>query len=60
MARAKAEKVMAALESGEPGAADEMMGKAEPKGTAGIIPLGWFKSKLTEKKEKKASSNVVK
>lgn len=60
MARAKAQKVMAALQSGEPGAADELMGKSEPKGTSGIIPLGFFKNKFSEKKEKKASKNVVK
>ena len=61
MARAKAKKVMEALDSGEPGAADDMMGKREPKGTTGMLPLDYFKTKFSGKKdkEKKANSNVV-
>lgn len=58
-ARAKAKKVMQALESGEPGAADEMMGKREPKGNTGIIPLDWLKTKFGRKKEKKTGGVVV-
>ena len=58
-ARAKAKKVMEALESGEPGAADKMMGKREPKGNIGIIPLDWLKTKFSGKKGKKTGDVVI-
>lgn len=53
-ARAKAKKVMEALNSGEPGAADEMLGKGEPKGNL----FGSFKSKFGGKKDKKAEKKT--
>ncbi|KAK5129268.1 hypothetical protein LTR08_003647 [Meristemomyces frigidus] len=46
-ARQKSAAVMAALRSGEPGAADAAMGKQVQKGTQGILPLGWLKSKFS-------------
>ena len=50
MARMKAQKVMKALQDGEPGEADEVMGKKEPKGTSGLVPLDWLKTKFGGKK----------
>lgn len=58
-AREKAKKVLLALQEGEPGDADEMMGKREPKGNVGIMPLDWLKTKFGGKKEKKESSSAV-
>ena len=65
-AREKALHIMNALKEGKPGEADEMMGKREAKGTAGIIPLDWMKSKFGGKKkddkktnEKKAKDEVI-
>ena len=56
-ARMKAIKVMNALDT--PGEADKLMGKREPKGTHGIIPMDWLKSKFSGKKEKKEGDKVV-
>ena len=60
-AREKAKEIMLALEDGKPGDADKLMGKREPKGNAGIIPLDWMKSKFSgkAKKDKKADDGVV-
>ena len=58
MARMKAMKVIKALDT--PGEADKLMGKREPKGTDGIIPIEWLKTKFTGgKKEKKQKSEKV-
>lgn len=54
-ARAKAKKIMEALNSDDPKAADEMMGKGEPKGNA----FGSLKKMFGGKKEKKVGSDGV-
>ena len=56
-ARAKSAQVMAALKSGEPGAADKLMGDNEGKSAAaGLTPLGgpkgWFQ-KIKQKRDGK-------
>lgn len=61
-ARHKAAEVMAALKKGEPGDADKLMGKAEPK--TRVVPLGWLGKKFggkeqKEKKGKKTESDGV-
>lgn len=60
-AREKAKEIMLALEDGKPGAADQMMGKREPKAGNGIIPLDWIASKFSkkEKTEKKKKNDGV-
>lgn len=55
-AREKAKQVMLSLEDGKPGEADNMMGKREAKGSYGIIPLDWVKSKFSGSKDKKKES----
>lgn len=50
-AREKTLEIMNALKDGKPGEADAMMGKREAKGTAGIVPLDWVKSKFGGKKK---------
>ncbi|EME84291.1 uncharacterized protein MYCFIDRAFT_173310 [Pseudocercospora fijiensis CIRAD86] len=51
-ARLRSAEVMAALKSGEPGAADRMMGGQKESGSKGIVPLQWVKSKFGGKKKK--------
>jgi hypothetical protein len=59
-ARQKTASVMAALRSGDAGAADKAMGDSEPKVSQGIVPLRWFKSKMGKsKKEKKGKEEDV-
>ncbi|KAK3049996.1 hypothetical protein LTR09_008651 [Extremus antarcticus] len=56
-ARERAAEIIEASKNGKPGEADAMMGKREPQGNRGIIPLDWlatkFKSEKKEKKEKR-------
>ncbi|GIZ44189.1 hypothetical protein CKM354_000739300 [Cercospora kikuchii] len=66
-ARVKAAEVMAALKSGEPGAADKLMGDNEGKSSGGNLtgltgPNGFFqklRKKKAEKESKRASDGVV-
>ncbi|KAF7187137.1 hypothetical protein HII31_11518 [Pseudocercospora fuligena] len=50
-ARQKSAEVMAALKSGEPGAADRLMGPQRESGSKGIVPMQWVKSKFGGKKK---------
>jgi hypothetical protein len=52
-AREKAIEIMNAVKEGKPGEADAMMGKREPQGNRGIIPLDWVKSKFSGGKKNK-------
>lgn len=58
-ARQKADKVMAALRSGEPGAADRAMGSAKETGTKGIVPLQWLGSKFRMRNKEKVRKGKV-
>nr|POF12690.1 hypothetical protein CFP56_09842 [Quercus suber] len=49
-ARRKADDVMAALRSGKPGAADQLMGEQKEGGGKGIVPLQWLQRKLRGEK----------
>lgn len=57
-ARQKAKEIMLALEDGQPGDADRMMGPRKPQGNVGIIPMDWLKSKFSSKKEKKQDAVI--
>ena len=59
-ARERATEVMEALNNGKPDAADEVMGKPEPKAGGGIVSLSWLKSKFSGgKKDKKTADTVI-
>ena len=55
-ARDRTAEIMDGLHNGKPGEADAMMGKREPKGTAGIIPVDWIKTKFSGGKKEKAKA----
>nr|POF26400.1 hypothetical protein CFP56_22549 [Quercus suber] len=55
-ARHKADEVMAALRSGEPGAADRMMGEQKEHGTKGIVPLQWLTDKFRRGKNQEGEN----
>lgn len=52
-ARDRAKEIMDASRNGKPGDADRMMGEREPKGTAGLLPIDWMKSKFGRSKKGK-------
>ena len=58
-ARNRTAEIMAALKKGEPGDADKLMGDSESKGSSGILPIKFFKGKLSRDKKEKKGDGVI-